>query len=320
MSDGPRLTLTDVTKRYGPRTALDGLTLEVAAGQVLALLGPNGAGKTTLVQLASGLLAPDRGTVRVAGRDPRSRRDGDRRDVGVAPQDVAVYPVLTVAENLRCFAEVAGLSRRDARRRVDQLAEPLALTELLDRRAGQLSGGEQRRLHTAIALVHQPSLVLLDEPTAGADVTTRARILDVVRDLARDGTAVLYTTHYLPEVEQLGADVAVLERGRIVATGTVQELVAAHAEAAVVLEVDERARDGALAALPEARADGARLRVACTAPEATLPALLARLGPHAAGLRAVELVRPSLEAAYLQLTGRGVSAPAADPAPVDALR
>ncbi len=208
------LALEDVVKRHGEVLALDGVSLTVARGQVLALLGPNGAGKSTLVSLACGLAAPDAGTVRVDGADPRAA--AVRRRVGVAPQEIGVYPTLTVDQNLRAFGELCGLPPRAARVRASELVETFALAELVRRPAGQLSGGEQRRLHAAIALVARPPLVLLDEPTAGADAATRERLLAAVRALADDdGVAVLYTTHYLPEVERLRADVVHLDRGRV---------------------------------------------------------------------------------------------------------
>jgi ABC-2 type transport system ATP-binding protein len=255
------LALAGVVKRYGSRVALDGVDLAVEPGEVLALLGPNGAGKSTLVGIACRLLAPDVGTVRVAGRP------------GVAFQEIGIYPSLTVRENLWAFAEVYGVSRRSSER----LLRSFVLSELADRRAGRLSGGEQRRLHTAIALVHRPKVALLDEPTAGADTQTREAILDAVRELAAEGTAVVYTTHYLPEVEALDARVALLEAGRIIASGTVAELVAAHAES--VLEVEYP--DGRVERRPGSSLHG--------------------LGDDV--VRA-EVIRPSLEAAYLALTGR----------------
>jgi ABC-2 type transport system ATP-binding protein len=256
------MRLRGIVKHYGSRVALDGVDLDVAPGEIVALLGPNGAGKSTLVGIACGLLAPDAGTVEVPGGRP-----------GVAPQEIGIYPSLTVRENLWAFAEVHRVRRGSA----EWVVEPFVLGALLDRPAGRLSGGEQRRLHAAIALVHRPRLVLLDEPTAGADTQTRGAILEAVRALAADGTAIVYTTHYLPEVEALDASVALLEAGRIVARGTVAELVAAHA--APVLEV--------------AFADGRVVR---------------RPGSSLHGLEAdvvrAELIRPSLEAAYLALTGR----------------
>jgi ABC-2 type transport system ATP-binding protein len=255
------LELRGVVKRYGSRVALDGVDLSVAPGEMLALLGPNGAGKSTLVGIACGLLLADAGTVHVTGRP------------GVALQEIGIYPSLTVRENLWAFAEIHGVSRR----RSERLLEPFVLTELADRPAGRLSGGEQRRLHTAIALVHRPRVVLLDEPTAGADTQTRAAILAAVRGLAAEGTAVVYTTHYLPEVEELGAGVALLEAGRIIAAGTIAELVAAHAESVLELTFD----DGRVVRRPGTSLHGLE-----------------------EGVLRAEVIRPSLEAAYLALTGR----------------
>jgi ABC-2 type transport system ATP-binding protein len=299
---GPRLVLDGIVKRYGDRVVLDVVDLVVPEGRVLGLLGPNGAGKSTLVSITAGLVRPDGGTVRVCGRDPRSGRARDRRLVGLAPQDIGVYPSLTVDQNLRAFGEMCGLRSWAAARRVGELAEPFALEDLLHRRAGQLSGGEQRRLHAAIALVHRPPLVLLDEPTAGADVPTRARLLEAVRQLAADGTSVLYTTHLLPEIETLGADVAIIEHGRIVAAGPVDELVARHADPLLVLEFD----GGAPLPLGKGRVVDERLCLPFADPGLALAALLASLGDDASRLRSVEVVRPSLEAVYLQLTGRPV--------------
>jgi ABC-2 type transport system ATP-binding protein len=224
------LELCGVVKRYrgGERPALDGLDLDLAVGGTLALLGPNGAGKSTLVSLAAGLTRPDDGTVRVLGADPAARSGATRRQIGVAPQEIGVYPQLSVTTNLRAFAELYGMRPRAARARAQELLEPFALTDLASRPAGRLSGGEQRRLHAAIALVNRPRLVIFDEPTAGADPSTREHILQAVRDLARDGTAVVYTTHYLPEVERLDADIALLERGRLIARGSLPELLERH--------------------------------------------------------------------------------------------
>jgi ABC-2 type transport system ATP-binding protein len=230
------LELRAVVKRYpkAHRPALDGVDLDLKAGGTLALLGPNGAGKSTIASLVAGLIRPDSGTVTVLGTDAAARTGAIRRQVGIAPQEIGVYPQLTVTANLRAFAELCGLGRRVAKARAAELLEPFALTDLAGRPAGRLSGGEQRRLHAAIALVNRPKLVIFDEPTAGADPSTREHILQAVRDLAREGTAVVYTTHYLPEVERLGADIALLEHGRVIARGTLAELIERHARADTV--------------------------------------------------------------------------------------
>lgn len=302
------LRLARVAKAYGDRRALDGVDLAIGAGEVAALLGPNGAGKSTLVGVASGALGADAGSVAVGpdGVDPRGAAGANRRLVGVAPQDIGVYPGLTVAENLRAFGELTGLAPKAARARAIELSRPLLLDELLDRRAGVLSGGQQRRLHAAIALVHRPPVVLLDEPTAGADPQTRSALLGVVRSIAAEGTAVLYTTHYLPEVEELGAHVHLLDRGRIIAAGPLDRLVADHGEPALVVE----AAGGAASTLlvgrwPRAAAlDDRTTSIPHPAPESLIADVVAAVDEAGDAVTRIEVVRPSLEAVYLALTGR----------------
>lgn len=288
-----------LTKSYGEVTALRGIDLDVAAGEVVALLGPNGAGKTTLVSIVAGLRRPDAGTVVVDGLDVASRSAEVRGRIGLAPQDTGLYPVVSVRQNLALFGELSGLSGRQLRARIATVAEQLDMADLLDRKAGELSGGQKRRLHTAIALLHSPRLLLLDEATTGADVETRTRLLDFVRATAHEGAAVLYSTHYLAEVEQLDSRVVILDHGRVIADGQVRELVARHAQPVVELvftgEVPVELRDG------EPVEDG-RVRIPSEDPAATLVDLLPRVSGH--HLASVEIVHPNLEAVYLALTGR----------------
>jgi ABC-2 type transport system ATP-binding protein len=227
------LVVEGLHKRYGELTALDGVDLEIAAGEVLALLGANGAGKTTLVSIVAGLRRADAGRVRVAGFDVVRAPRAARAALGLVPQELGVYRTLSVRDNLRFHGELAGLRKAELARRVAELAEALALGELLGRAARTLSGGEARRLHTAIGVIGRPRLLLLDEPTAGADAGMRAQLLALVRALAAEGTAVCYTTHYLPEVEQLGASIAIIDAGRVVTRGSLAALVAAHGRARV---------------------------------------------------------------------------------------
>jgi ABC-2 type transport system ATP-binding protein len=295
------LHIAGLRKAYGGEPALRGVDLDVAEGEIVALLGPNGAGKTTLVSIVAGLRKADDGVVEVAGVDALRRSREVRRLLGLAPQDTGIYPVVSVRNNLTLFGELSGLTRRDARRRADEVAEALAITDLLDKQAGRLSGGQKRRVHTAIAFMHRPRLLLLDEATTGADVETRAHILELVRRLAAQGSAVLYSTHYLAEVGSLtGASVAILDVGRVIARGGVAELVAAHA--VPVLELTFHGEPPVLA-LPEVVVvDPRRLRVPAPDPAATLVAVLPDIPPGL--LESVEIVRPDLEAVYLALTGR----------------
>jgi ABC-2 type transport system ATP-binding protein len=215
------LEVIELTKRYGDVQALDGMSLQVAAGEIVGLVGHNGAGKTTLVEMVSGLLQPDSGEVLVQGRPPAEARGV----IGISPQHIALYRPLTVREHLRLYGSLAGLRRAALRKAIDELAGALQLTGFLDRRTGLLSGGQQRRTQAATALIHRPSLLLLDEPTAGADPETRQALLDVVKQRAGEGAAVVYTTHYLTELTDLRATIAVAAKGRVIARGTSAELL-----------------------------------------------------------------------------------------------
>ena len=295
------LHIAGLRKAYGGEPALGGVDLDVAEGEIVALLGPNGAGKTTLVSIVAGLRKADDGVVEVAGVDALRRSREVRRLLGLAPQDTGIYPVVSVRQNLTLFGELSGLTRRDARSRADEVADALAITDLLDKQAGRLSGGQKRRVHTAIAFMHRPRLLLLDEATTGADVETRAHILELVRRLAAEGSAVLYSTHYLAEVGSLtGASVAILDVGRVIARGDVAALVAAHA--VPVLELTFHG-DAPLLSFPDAVVvDARRVRIPAPDPAATLAAVLPDLPPGL--LESVEIVRPDLESVYLALTGR----------------
>jgi ABC-2 type transport system ATP-binding protein len=300
MSGDAILHVRGLRKAYGDVFALRGADLDVAAGEIVSLLGPNGAGKTTLVSIVAGLRKPDDGVVEVAGRDVRNGGAAVRRLIGLAPQDLGIYPVVSVRHNLELFGRLAGLGRRNLRERVDQVAGALGISQLLDRRAGTLSGGQKRRLHTAIAMLHHPPLLLLDEATTGADVETRGQILELVRRLASEGSAVVYSTHYLQEVEQLEARVALLDDGRVIAHGDVQGLIAAHADPVVELTFDGEIPQ--VAELVGGELEGGRVRLRTADPVTTLREVLPALPPGA--LASIEVVRPSLEAVYLALTGR----------------
>ena len=294
------LEVVDVAKRYGDHDALHGVSLSVGAGEVCGLLGPNGAGKTTLVSIIAGLRTPDRGRVLIDGLDIAEHPREARMAVGLASQDTAIYPTVTVRENLELFTRLAGYSGAAVATRLEEVAEVVELTDFLDRQARNLSGGEQRRLHTAMALVHRPKVLMLDEPTTGVDIATRSRLLDAINTLtANEECAVLYSTHYLPEVEELGASVAILDHGRILARGRLDELIDAHGSGLVELTFDGPAPE-----LPGATVAGSVARMATDQPGPTAAALVGGLGDAADRLVSVDLSRPSLETVFLSVTGR----------------
>jgi len=295
------LEVEGLHKAYGSVIALDGVDLTVERGRIVGLLGPNGAGKTTLVSIICGLRRADRGHITVNGIDAIANPQRARAHIGLAPQDIGIYPMVTVRHNLQLFAELTGMSGRTRNAQIEQIAAALRLEELLDRKSGELSGGQKRRLHTAIALLNDPPLVLLDEPTTGADVETRAALLDVVTDLARRGSSILYSTHYLQEVETLDATVVIIERGRVIASGTVHDLVAANGGSLVVITFDgdpPSTLDGY-----DTTVEGSVLRVTADDPGRATAQILGRLGADSSRVQGIEIIRPSLETAYLALTG-----------------
>jgi len=221
------LEAINLRKRYGAVTALDGFDLTIAAGEIVGLIGHNGAGKTTFAEIVTGLVRADEGQVRVDGIDARRSARAACAHIGYAPQELGLYPTATLRQNLALFGRLHGLRRRTLAGAIEATAHDLALTEVLDRPVGVLSGGQKRRAQAATALLHEPSILLLDEPTAGADPVTRDALLSVVAARARAGAAVCYTTHYLPELDQLQATIAVAERGRVMARGDQATLLGA---------------------------------------------------------------------------------------------
>lgn len=271
------LEVHGLVKRYGTVTALDGFDLSVAAGEIVGLVGHNGAGKTTLVEIVSGLVRPDEGTARIAGLAPARAR----ALLGVAPQHLGLYPSVTVREHLQLFGRLSGLRRGALDAAIDELAGALRLAGIMDRRTGVLSGGQQRRTQAATALIHRPQLLLLDEPTAGADLETREAMLQVVRQRAHDGAAVVYTTHYLPELVDLEASIAVAREGRVIARGSYDDLLdGLPGEVRLVFDDDDE------------------LRVSTTEPTATLIDLLGRADRP---VSSVDVRNPSLDDLYRSL-------------------
>ena len=220
------IEVQELRKSYGARLAVECVTLTVNAGEVVALLGPNGAGKTTTLSILATLVEPDAGTVRIAGFDARTHRAAIRRRLGYVPQSIALYPSLSAAQNLQLFLRVHGLGRRAARDTGQQALERAGLAERSNDPVAILSGGMQRRLNLACGIAHQPEVILLDEPAVGVDPQSRDHILRTIRGLAKAGAAAIYSTHYMEEVERLCDRVLLINRGNVIASGTVAEVIA----------------------------------------------------------------------------------------------
>ncbi|MFM1936258.1 MAG: Daunorubicin/doxorubicin resistance ATP-binding protein DrrA [Planctomycetota bacterium] len=215
----------DLHKSFGAARALDGVSIHVQRGEVLGLLGPNGAGKSTTIAVCTGLVAPDAGRVEIGDAGPPTS-PAARRLLGLAPQSIALYGSLTARENLVFLARIHGV--QDPSARTEELLARVGLLPRADDRVGTFSGGMQRRLNLAAAIVHRPPIVLLDEPTAGVDPQSRTGILELVRELADAGHAVLYTTHYMEEAERVCDRVAIVDHGRVLAEGAVRSMLAEH--------------------------------------------------------------------------------------------
>lgn len=216
--------LEEVTKRFGPVVAVDRLSLEIVRGEVFGLLGPNGAGKTTTVRMICGLLKPTSGKVFVFGYEMPKDALRARRHIGLLPQESDIYEMLTGRENLEYFGRLYGLEGEELKKRVDEVLKLVGLSERADDRAGEYSGGMKRRLMVARAIVHDPELVILDEPTMGLDVFAVRRIRRLIRRLAEGGRTVLLTTNDLEDAERTCDRVAIIDRGRLIALGTIREL------------------------------------------------------------------------------------------------
>lgn len=286
------LEIDQVSKSYGDKQVLHEVSFELKRGQILGLLGRNGAGKSTLISCIVGLHAPDSGSISVLGL-PVS--DGYPH-IGYVPQELAIYPTLTVRENLRFFAELKCGSWRDNERAITDTMDRVGLAPLESRIAGNLSLGERRRLHTAVGLLGDPSLILMDEPTAGADFETRERLLSMLRELS-ETTAVIYTTHYAAEVDAIATDVAVLERGRLLKMVSMADLTEHAPPASVTFEVRS------LAGLPEVR------RYPVAAPDEQIPTLIAQLHADGYEIDRLDVGRVSAESLFLKLVGSTAKEP-----------
>lgn len=285
-------------KRFGAVAAVDGLSFEAAAGETVGLLGPNGAGKSTTMALLAGLLAPDGGSIEIAGaRSPTCPTS--RRRLGIAPQALAVYGELTAEENLRFFGRLHGLRGERLAERVERCLDLAGLRDRAGDRVGTFSGGMQRRLNVAAALVHDPTVVLLDEPTVGVDPQSRNHILEALAHLRSEGRTLLYSTHYMEEATRLCDRVVVVDRGRVLAEGTVPELIARHGgrSCARFTLASPPPPGAALAGRPLHELGGVL--------EMDDPVqALAELARSGLPLDAVTVEAPNLERVFLNLTGR----------------
>lgn len=304
--------VTDLVKRFGDFAAVDGVSFSIAEGEVFGLLGPNGAGKTTTISMISCLLSPDGGDVTVRGHSVLKDATAVKRELGVVPQEVALYPTLSAAENLAFWGRMYGLSGAALK---DAVAGALALAGLEDRskeRVEKYSGGMKRRINIAAGVLHKPRVLLMDEPTVGIDPQSRNHILETVKELNKGGMTVLYTSHYMEEVEFLCDRIAIMDHGKIIAMGTLNELrdvvggmdVVAVGVSDVSDAVLEAVR--AIEGVESADRTDETMEVLTRSSGLILGKLVAVLESEGAHVMSVTVTEPNLESVFLHLTGKSL--------------
>ncbi|HWB21195.1 MAG TPA: ABC transporter ATP-binding protein [Phycisphaerales bacterium] len=301
------LSVVDAHKTYGETQALKGASITLNAGEWLGLLGPNGAGKTTLIRAIAGRVLLDQGRINLLGSDISSDRNlaiETRKRLGVVPQEIALYPLLTARENLQAFGTLSGIPAADLETRIEWALEWTGLADRAKDLAKTFSGGMKRRLNIACSVLHRPSVILLDEPTVGVDPQSRQRIWDMLAALRKEGAALLLTTHQLDEAQTVCDRITIIDHGRTIADGTMDQLVldTIGPSRTVLLTLDAPPTSDLLTL--SIICEDLTLRASMTDVAADLPPLLQRL--HGAGrkVRDVQVQSPSLHSVFIHLTGR----------------
>jgi ABC-2 type transport system ATP-binding protein len=306
----PMIEVERLSKSFGSLQAVDEVSLEVRDGEIFGLLGPNGAGKTTTINMICGVLRPDGGRVTVDGHDIWLEPRRVKQALGVVPQEIVVYEDLTARDNLAFWGSLYGLGGAELKRRIDEILSRVGLAERARERVKQFSGGMKRRLNLCMGLLHRPKFLLLDEPTVGIDPQARLNILEVIRDVASAGTTVLYTTHYMDEAEELCDRIAIIDHGKILTQGTLDELTRMAGEGQVVRltgDFDESSahqRLGGIAGVKVHAVEDGRAVLSVLADGPGLTSVLPELFGAGLGVDDVSIQQPSLQSVFIRLTGR----------------
>jgi ABC-2 type transport system ATP-binding protein len=308
------LRVTDLVKTYGGKPAVAGVSFTISSGECFGLLGPNGAGKTTTILSICGLIKPDSGRVAVGEEKHDPGKAGTRRDIGYVPQEIAVYEDLSGRENLRFFGRLYGLGSKPLKARIEETLDFVDLASRADQKVAAYSGGMKRRLNIAAALLHEPGLLVLDEPTVGIDPQSRNSILENLAALRSSGTAVLYTSHYMEEVERLCDRIAIMDDGKILAEGTrgsLLELLGDRVDQVrlATLNTPPVTLVQALGSLEGVSSIGATsdgLELTARDVTQTLPSVLAEVARYGTAVTGLSVEQADLESVFLHLTGKGL--------------
>ncbi|MGE5678048.1 MAG: ABC transporter ATP-binding protein [Pseudomonadota bacterium] len=306
------LKVTELHKEFGNTKAVDGISFHVEKGEVFGLLGPNGAGKSTTISMISTLMPPDKGEILFEDRNTSLEPKRIRQKLGVVPQDIALYPTLSGHENLAFWGSMYGLKGAELKKRIGEVAEIIGLNGRLKDRMDKYSGGMKRRLNIGAALLHRPELLIMDEPTVGIDPQSRNHILDTVLELNRQGMTIIYTSHYMEEVEYLCSRICIMDQGRIIASGTQEELVElVKGRTQVNLRLDKA--DGEIPGIlkeikgvDRVESENNEIAVLGENVDTILAEIIAKVTGHGRRISSIDVRKPNLEAVFLHLTGKAL--------------
>ena len=306
----PILYAQNLQKSYGDIKAVDGISLQVARGEVFGLLGPNGAGKTTTISMLTGLFPPSEGTITVDGLDLAKNPNAVKAKLGLVPQEMALYMPLSARQNLMFFGRIYGLKGKGLRQRVDEVLEMIGLTDRADDAVEKYSGGMKRRVNIGAGLLHKPQVLFLDEPTVGVDPQSRNAIFESVEALNRAGMSVIYTTHYMEEAQRLCHRVAIVDEGKLIALDTPTALIRSLGGGVVMLGVPDSAPEDLedrLVQVPAVksvtRSDGL-FKIETQRLQAALMGALDITNQLDVRITSLEILEPNLESVFLNLTGK----------------
>jgi ABC-2 type transport system ATP-binding protein len=306
------IEVNSLYKSFGDLQAVQGASFSAEEGEVLSLLGPNGAGKSTTISILSGLLEPNQGEASIMGHSVRSEAEAAKACLGVVPQDIALYPDLSARENLLFWGKMYGLRGATLNQRVNEVLEIIGLTERQKDWVGKYSGGMKRRVNIGAALLHKPTVIIMDEPTVGIDPQSRRHILDNVKELNRQGMTVLYTTHYMEEAAELSNHIAIMDQGKVIAYGTHDELIHLVGEQTRI-DLSLNTEGGKIVegwkqveGVSKAVSEDGKVSVLVDDSNLVLPRLFEAANASGVRITAIDIQEPNLEAVFMHLTGRAL--------------
>ncbi|MPQ43784.1 ABC transporter ATP-binding protein [Clostridium tarantellae] len=299
-----------LVKSYGSNKAVNNINLNIPEGSIYGLLGPNGAGKSTTINMICGLITPNKGEIKIFGKKFTKKSKDIKHNIGIVPQDIAIYEDLTAYENVAFFGGIYGLNGRLLKQRANKALEFVGLLDRKNEYPGRFSGGMKRRLNIACALVHQPKLIIMDEPTVGIDPQSRNHILESIKKLNEKGCTIIYTSHYMEEVEEICTNVAIVDKGHIIAEGEKYKLISEHTDINLIMITVEDAQKINLTVLKEIieaeniELEKDTLQITCKSSEISLNKVIEYFIKNDVKVRNIENKSSDLETIFLKLTGK----------------